>query len=159
MSELVPDMDLKHLAATLHASMPGEKITLVEDDDDHDHHDDERDDAGRKPNRCHANAVRWIDSHPDYRIVPGWIPVPYETLPNRLRFHSHSMVEDASGQLRDVTLTADQASSHRFIRHPGPTDAFYAAVANQGLPSIEHVLAPDPAWPIQGDPNTGDASF
>lgn len=94
------------------------------------------------PGKCHDNVARWLEMNAGDKPVRGWLAMPYLTPSNRLRFCSHSVVERPSGELMDVTLTAKDGE-HRFIRHPGPEAAFLAAVANNGLPTLEHVISPD----------------
>ncbi len=142
-------MDLIALAARLHALMPGEIVDTVVD----------REPGWTpEPARCHDNAAFWVASRAGYRRIPGWVPAPYLTFDNRLRFLSHSVVEAPDGALVDVTLGARDL--HRFIRHPGAEDEFYAAVRDNGLPSIDHVLGPDPEFDfgsaaLEPFPNTG----
>lgn len=127
-------IDLQTLAAQLYSLLPGETAELI---------GDKIADWHPTPAACHENAARWVELHPDHRRVPGWAFAPYLTLPNRKRFISHSVVETPDGRLLDVTLS-EKDGHHPFVRHPGPPEQFYAAVQNNGLPMIDHVLGPDP---------------
>jgi hypothetical protein len=124
-------VDTLQLAALLYAA-PGETAVLLGDVPD----------WSPRRAQCHANADEWVTMHAGYRAVRGWLRVEYETPPHRIRFHSHSVVEDADGQLIDVTLLPSDPT-HRFIRHPWSEAEFLTAVANNGMPSIEQVLPPD----------------
>ena len=135
-------MDTVALAAFLFAQLPGEVAEPIGDKV-----------LGWSPARgkCHENAASWVLLHPADRMLPGWVHTPGVTFENRVRFASHTVVETGDGRLLDVTLGASDAG-YRFIRHPGAHDEFYAAVSNNGLPTIDHLLGPDPEFDYGAPP-------
>ncbi len=71
--------------------------------------------------------------------VRGWLHVPYVAPPGYTRFYSHSVVMTPDGRLLDISLS-HRDGRHAFMRHPGPEIEFLTAVANNGLPMIDHPL-------------------
>lgn len=78
----------------------------------------------------------------------GWLNAMGETLENRLRFYSHSVVQSPSGELLDVTLGQD-APKYDFVRHPFDDDHFRQQVIGT-IPIIDHLLGPDPVIALDG---------
>jgi len=128
------NMDIEALAAFLYTQLPGEIAEPI---------GDKIDGWSPEPAKCHDNAAAWVALNSTHRMVPGWMPTPGVTTPNRLRFASHTVIETETGQLLDVTLGARDAG-YGFIRHPWAEDEFFAAVRDNGMPTIDHVMGPDP---------------
>jgi hypothetical protein len=92
-----------------------------------------------EPGHCHDNVERWLAQHAEGRAVRGWLHVPYVAPPGYTRFYSHSVVLTPDSRLLDVSLST-RDGRHAFMRHPGPEIAFLTAVANNGLPMIDHLI-------------------
>ncbi len=75
---------------------------------------------------CHANVDRWVTDHAGCRAVRGW--VTFYPLLVGVRLTAHSVVEDANGNLLDVTPLEDERyrQGMRFVRHPGSECLFHA---------------------------------
>ncbi|AXW22532.1 hypothetical protein [Ralstonia solanacearum] len=76
------------------------------------------------PATCHANAERWIARFPNFKRVRGWAVEGGSEYGAVL--HAHSVVQDETGILWDVTL--DRALG--FIVFPGPDATFDANTAS-----------------------------
>jgi hypothetical protein len=102
------------------------------------------------PAACHANADRWIASHPADVAVRGWLHEPFVGLAHR--FVAHSVVRTATGDLVDVTLSARQGKL-RFIAHPGSERDFFALLHGphpfhelaEPIPGMDEILFNTPA--------------
>jgi hypothetical protein len=71
------------------------------------------------PAKCHDNARRWVEQHPEYGIVEGWIPVDPTFL-----FFKHSVVTKSDGKLICVTLGSQrEIAPSKFIVHNPAWDA------------------------------------
>ncbi|UCF24502.1 MAG: hypothetical protein JSV72_03250 [Ralstonia sp.] len=82
------------------------------------------------PADCHANADRWIERSPGCKRIRGWVIEggrEYGAI-----CHAHSVVQDASGQLWDVTLD----STHRFIPYLGLDSTYDDGLVNRGWAQI-----------------------
>lgn len=123
-------LDRAELAAHLFRSLPGEHAEPV---------GDSTPGWEPEPGRCHDNVARWLSQHSEDRAVRGWLHVPYVAPPGYARFYSHSVVLTPTGRLLDVSL-APHDGRHEFVRHPGPEGEFLTAVANNGMPLIDHQL-------------------
>lgn len=123
-------MDRTKLAAWLFQNLPGEVATPIGDCTPG---------WSPEPGKCHEHVARWLELHPKDRAVRGWLYVPYVSPPGYARFYSHSVVETPAGKLLDVSLRV-RDGTHRFVRHPWPEAEFLAAVANNGMPLVDHRL-------------------
>ncbi len=66
------------------------------------------------PAKCHDNAKRWVERHPEYRVAEGWFPVD----PTWSHFIKHSVVTKGDGQVICVTLDPQgNTAPCRFIEH------------------------------------------
>ena len=72
---------------------------------------------------CHTNAEIWCHLNPNYRQVRGWLVADYEDI-GLYKFFSHSVVEDATGSLVDITPNP-LPYSYPFLRHD-PADGDYS---------------------------------
>lgn len=123
-------IDRVKLATWLFQNLPGEVATPI---------GDSTSDWSPEPGKCHEHVARWLLRHPEDRAVRGWLYVPYVSPPGYARFYSHSVVITPAGQLLDVSL-GKKDGTHRFIRHPGSEAEFLEAVANNGMPMVDHQL-------------------
>ena len=126
-------MDRQALAIWLYENLPGERVDPI---------GDLIPGWTPEPGKCHENVARWLAERPGYTAVRGWLDVSFLAMPNRRRFASHSVVADPDGKLLDVTLRTSDGR-YGFIRHPWDEAGFLAAVANNGLPTIDYLVSPD----------------
>lgn len=80
---------------------------------------------------CHRNVDLWVAAHPDHVVVRGWI-TEYEFFQG-VRLTAHSVVQDISGKLFDITPVEPENELYRrqsrFIRHLGDDQEFAAIKA------------------------------
>jgi hypothetical protein len=82
------------------------------------------------PAFCHDNVARFVQECPDHRRVRGWIVRDNSDI-DLFWFYPHSVVEDPSGVLFDITPPRGTASP--FLKHQGSDADFDALVTNLGL--------------------------
>jgi len=68
-----------------------------------------------EPKKCHRNVEVWCSRHPNYMAVQGWLVADYEEL-GIYQFFAHSVVEDETGNLIDITPNP-MPYSYPFLRH------------------------------------------
>ncbi|WP_395943316.1 hypothetical protein [Brevundimonas sp.] len=129
-------MDRDELAATLAAALAGKRLSNI---------GDQTPGWRPEPGHCHENARRWVEANPTYVVVHGRLNARGETFENRLRFHSHSIVRSADGELLDITLSKG-APQYTFIPHPFDDDPFRREIIGR-IPTVDHLLGPDPVIP------------
>lgn len=119
---------------------------------------------GLLPSHCHPNVERWVETHPDWKRIRGWLISPFD---GGLGFAAHSLALGPDGELWDVTpylalWVRDLAST--FIRHTGSDEQFDRGVIEHW--GIEGYLydssqAPEPTgdlWDPYSDPEDGGDS-
>lgn len=93
------------------------------------------------PHHCHENADRWVDEHPAWRVVRGWLIVLDDGV--SALFDAHSVVRDPLGQLWDVT----QSEVSRFVIHTGREDEFMKKVKSGLWVRVNHIPeCGNPSW-------------
>jgi hypothetical protein len=74
---------------------------------------------------CHENVAAWVERHPDYIAVHGW--VVWHAVYNGVRMTHHSVVQAPNGSLSDITPLVDETlrEGMRFVRHVGDEQTFW----------------------------------
>jgi hypothetical protein len=91
-----------------------------------------------KPNDCHRNATMLCSLTPVYTAVRGWFAADYLDL-GFYKFFAHSVVEDAGGNLFDITPN-QLPWNYPFLKHD-PTDGdFLEMIESQQITSVIHRL-------------------
>ena len=78
---------------------------------------------------CHQNADRWVEAHPDFAVVRGWVTyASFGELGCRLTAHS---VVRRGDMLLDITPLEDDAARRgmHFLTHDGSEELFSAVKA------------------------------
>ena len=137
------------LAARLAADLPGTRLPHLGDRT-----------PGWRPERggCHENARLWVEANPGFSVVHGWLHAVGETLDNRLRFHSHSVVRGPQGEIVDITLCANDPR-YAFLHHPFDDAHFREKIIGR-VPTVDHLLGRDPNFPPgwdRVDPGAGQS--
>jgi hypothetical protein len=91
------------------------------------------------PNDCHRNVTVLCSLNPAYAVVRGWLAADYLAL-GFYKFFAHSVVEDAAGNLVDVTPN-QLPWNYPFLKHDPADGDFADIVDNQQIVSITHWVA------------------
>jgi hypothetical protein len=98
-----PTEDLRRYAASLFARRDGAQIIQYKEI--------EIGDDNALPRNCHNNADSWVENHPEFSVVRGWLVVVIPGF-QWIRFLAHSVVSSADGELFDIT------PQRAFQQHP-----------------------------------------
>lgn len=76
--------------------------------------------------KCHANVDVWVHAHPSHTAVRGWTTCA--DLGVAVRLVAHSVVQDRTGRLFDITPFENEGYRRgmRFVPHRGDDVAFFA---------------------------------
>jgi hypothetical protein len=90
------------------------------------------------PNQCHRNVTLWCGWYPIYTAVRGWLVADYVDI-GRYRFFAHSIVENETGDLMDIT--PNPASwSYPFLKHDPADGDFADIIEEQKTICVTHYL-------------------
>lgn len=91
-----------------------------------------------KPNEheCHGNVTTWCEHHGKHKPVRGWLFFDYEDILPHVRFTAHSVIEDESGDLVDITPSR-ASQPYPFIRAEEDDETFASLVEDHGLMNID----------------------
>ena len=81
---------------------------------------------------CHRNVTTWCEHSADHKAVRGWL---FFDLP-LVHFIAHSVVEDKSGDIFDITPAQKVFQSYPFIRAEEDEDTFESLVEH-GITNID----------------------
>jgi hypothetical protein len=131
----MPDVDLMALAQSLYqrrheaVMVPFEARTMAS--------------GLPQEHECHDNIRRWISENPDHKPVRGWLVFDLHRTSRGLmsvcRFTAHSVVEEPSGRLIDIT-PSKASQRYPFLRDNGSEEQFVAIVTS-GTIHLDHRVA------------------
>ena len=78
----------------------------------------------------------WVRHNPNYRVVHGWVCFESFSFFGFIRFTAHSVVEDETGKLWDITPNR-AADSYPFIRHPGDPEEFVTLMTENNIVNLD----------------------
>jgi len=84
---------------------------------------------------CHDNVSQFVERNPSYRAVRGWLIFGMEFSPT-IELMAHSVVENDSGALLDITPAREGVPILPFLRHTEDEEVFRDLVATFSLGKI-----------------------
>ena len=85
---------------------------------------------------CHRNVTTWCEHSADHKAVRGWLFFDLTDALPFVRFIAHSLVEDKSGDIFDITPAQKVFQSYPFIRAEEDEDTFESLVEH-GITNID----------------------
>lgn len=79
-------------------------------------------------NCCHENAESFAEKDSSYIPIHGWLILDATAAIGFVRFVAHSVVQDANGNLLDITPTDENFTLYPFIRSNLTTDDYIDAI-------------------------------
>ena len=95
-----------------------------------------------KANECHENCAEWHLRQGNCKIVHGWVCVDASEI-GFYRFSAHSVIEDSSGSLFDITPTSI-TSELLFLSGGLDTDSYFEATnilhEHLSVSNLDHLI-------------------
>lgn len=87
---------------------------------------------------CHTNALTLAARDPRYKAVHGWLCADYIAV-GQFTFYAHSVVEDPTGELFDITPNP-LWWSYPFLRDEQSDDHYSRMITDNNLIQLVHFL-------------------
>jgi hypothetical protein len=87
-------------------------------------------------NHCHDNVAYWVKRNPKHKHVFGFLIFDLRIEDARIQVVAHSVVEDESGALFDITPQHAEVPRHKFffLRYDGSDDDFKVIARDHLIP-------------------------